>query len=363
MKLGFGLYRHHLTPSNYQFARQAGATHLVVHLVDYFRSAPEGARADQPTGGNNGWGHAGAPGEGVWTREQLAALRRDVNDAGLELHAIENLDPGVWHDILLDGPRRAEQIGHVQTIIRNMGAVGIPVLGYYFSLAGVAGRTRGRYARGNAEAVGMEGAVDQRPLPHGMVWNMVYDTAAPAGTLTAPTEDELWARRRRFLEEVLPVAEECGVILAAHPDDPPLPRIRETPRLVHREANYDRFAREPVSPANKLEFCCGTLAEMPGCDVYAMLEKHSAAGNLGYVHFRNVRGKAPEYKESFLDDGDIDMMRLMEILHRTNYQGVVIPDHAPLLQCDAPWHAGMAWAMGYIRAGMMALARRGTATS
>lgn len=352
MKLGFGLYRHHLTPTNYQFARQAGATHLVVHLVDYFRNKPESARADQPTGGADGWGHAGSVEEGVWSRDLLASLKRDINAEGLELHAIENLDPGIWHDILLDGPKRSEQIEHVKTIIRNMGSVGIPVLGYYFSLAGVAGRTRGRYARGNAVAVGMEGEIDTRPIPRGMVWNMVYDSDAPAGMLAPVAEEELWDRRRRFLEDVLPTAEECGVVLAAHPDDPPLPSIRSTPRLVHREANYDRFVQEPLSTSNKLEFCCGTLAEMPGCDLYGSLERHAAAGDIAYIHFRNVRGKAPNYKESFLDDGDIDMMRLIRILRDTGYGGVVIPDHAPQMECDAPWHAGMAWAMGYIKAAM-----------
>jgi mannonate dehydratase len=68
------------------------------------------------------------------------------------------------------------------------------------------------------------------------------------------------------------------------------------------------------------------------------------------VHFRNVRGKVPHYKETFVDDGEIDMPRIVQILRRNNFQGVLIPDHAPQMACGAPWHAGMAFALGYMRA-------------
>lgn len=354
MKLGFGLYAHQLTNANYRFARQAGATHLVVHLVDYFRNASGNARGDQPSGGLGGWGHAGDPDESTWSVERLRRLRADVEAEGLVLHAIENLDPAVWHDILLDGPKRAEQIERVRAILRNMGEAGIGTLGIYFSLAGVAGRTRGNYARGGAESVGMEGDVPDEPIPNGMVWNMVYDSTA-AGTMAPAGEEELWRRRRAFLADVLPAAQAAGVVVASHPDDPPLPTIRSTPRLVHRESDVDRLVADPAHPNNKLEFCCGTLAEMPGCDLYGTLERHARAGNVGYVHFRNVAGKAPSYRETFLDDGDADMLRLLRILRDAEYDGVAIPDHAPQMACDAPWHAGMAWAMGYIKAGMDAV--------
>ncbi|MEO8377353.1 MAG: mannonate dehydratase, partial [Candidatus Sumerlaeota bacterium] len=264
MKLGFGLYAHQLTIDNYRFARQAGATHVVAHLTDYFRQNVKNSRGDQPTGGSSGWGRAGNAEEGVWSIERLNSLKQDMATEGLVLHALENLDPAVWHDILLDGPKRSEQISRVKTILRNMGAAGIPILGIYFSLAGVAGRTRGRFARGSAESVGMEGHIPDEPIPHGMVWNMVYDEQAEPGFLPHLTHEELWARRRSFLEDVLPTAQEAGVIIASHPDDPPLPIIRQTPRLTHSESSFDKLIAEPNHPHNKLEFCCGTLAEMEG---------------------------------------------------------------------------------------------------
>jgi mannonate dehydratase len=97
-----------------------------------------------------------------------------VNAAGLVLEAIENFDPAHWHDVLLDGPKKREQMEGLKTIVRRVGEAGIPVLGYNFSLAGVAGRVTGPFARGGATSVGMDGPFDA-PMPRGMVWNMWYD--------------------------------------------------------------------------------------------------------------------------------------------------------------------------------------------
>lgn len=350
MKPGLGLYRHMLTRDNFRFARQIGATHIVAHLVDYFRSDAHAATDDQPTGDDRGWGRAGDP-DHLWTTGELIDLRRAIEAEGLKLEAIENFDPAHWHDVLLDGPRRDRQLDQCKTLIRRLGEAGIPVMGYNFSLAGVTGRATGPMARGGAEAVGVAGG-DDRPLPAGMVWNMIYDPAAPPGTLAAVTADELWHRYQIFLDAVLPVAEEAGVTLAAHPDDPPFVSLRGTPRLVHHPALWQRQIGLNPSPRNQVEFCVGTLAEMPDADVYQAVDDLSRQHRIGYVHLRNVRGRVPEYWETFLDDGETDMLRVLRILHRNGYEGVVIPDHTPRLTCAAPWHAGMAHAIGWILAAL-----------
>lgn len=353
MNLGLGLYRHMLNRENFQFARQAGATHIVAHLVDYFRDDANGGSNDQPTGTDRGWGLAGDSAQ-LWTFEELSALRREVEAAGLKLEAIENFDPAHWHDVLLDGPLRERHVENVKTILRRMGRAGIPIMGYNFSIAGVAGRTRGEYARGGAMSVGMEGGYDD-PMPNGMVWNMVYDRNAPAGTLPPVSPDELWRRLRAFLNEVLPVAEEAGVRLAAHPDDPPMPSLRGQPRLVYQPRFYQDLIDVNPSPANTLEFCIGSLAEMTEGDIYEVVDRYSRQRRLGYVHLRNVRGKVPHYRETFIDDGDVDMLRVLGILKRNGFDGVLIPDHTPRMSCAAPWHAGMAFAMGYMKAAMKAI--------
>jgi len=350
MKLGLGLYRHQLNAEHYRFARQCGCTHLVIHLVDYFRSSRSNLPGDQPVGDDSGWGLAGDPGK-MWSFEELSAIRRDINEAGLELEAVENFDPAHWHDVLLDGPQKARQLENLKQLIRDLGRVGIPVMGYNFSIAGVAGRVKGPFARGEAEAVGMEGPYD-KPLPNGMVWNMVYDRHAPPGTVPSATSEQLWSRLQDLLDALIPVAEEAGVTLAAHPDDPPMPTVRAQPRLVYQPHLYQKLLDLKPSPRNALEFCVGTLAEMTEGDLYAAVDQYSRQGRLAYVHLRNVRDKVPYYRETFIDEGAVDILRVLRILQRNNFKGVLIPDHAPQMSCGAPWHAGMAFALGYMRAGL-----------
>ena len=356
MKLGLGLYRHMLTRANFQFTRQAGATHVVAHLVDYFKGSAHNPKDNQPTGTGHGWGLAGDP-EQLWTVEELRDLRRAVEAEGLKLEAIENFDPAHWHDVLLDGPKRNQQLENVKTILRNLGRAGIPIMGYNFSIAGVCGRTTGPYARGGAMSVGMEGPLDE-PMPNGMVWNMVYDPNAPKGFVPPISSDELWRRFENFLREVLPVAEEANVKLALHPDDPPMPTMRGQPRLVYQPRLYQKVIDLNSSPANTLEFCLGTLAEMipqGRDDIYEAVEQYSRQKRLAYVHFRNVTGKVPFYRETFIDDGDVGMLRVLQILRRNGFNGVLIPDHTPQMSCGAPWHAGMAYALGYLRAALQGL--------
>jgi mannonate dehydratase len=353
MKLALGLYRHALTEENFRFARQCGCTHVVAHLVDYFKGGSHNHSDDQPTGGRQGWGYAGDP-ENLWSLEELQSLVAAAATEGLEIAAIENFDPAHWHDVLLDGPRRAKQMEGLKTMIRRIGQAGIPCMGYNFSLAGVAGRITGPFARGKAMAVGVHGG-DDAPLPNGMVWNMIYDPHAPAGTLAPITSDQLWQRAKRFLDELLPVAEEAGVTLAAHPDDPPFATLRQTPRLVYQPALYQKLLNLNASKSNALEFCVGSIAEMSEGDVYDAVEQYSAQGKLAYVHLRNVKGKIPNYREAFIDEGNVDMMRVLRILKKNNFEGVLIPDHTPQMACAAPWHAGMAYALGYMRAALQAL--------
>jgi mannonate dehydratase len=158
-----------------------------------------------------------------------------------------------------------------------------------------------------------------------------------------------------FLDEVIPVAEESEVVLAAHPDDPPMPSMRGQLRLVHQPHLYQRLIDLRPSRANALEYCLGSIAEMTNGDVYAATEQFSKQGKIAYVHFRNVCGKVPHYRETFVDDGDIDMIRVLQILKTSGFNGVLIPDHTPQMTCDAPGHSGMAYALGYMRGALQAI--------
>lgn len=346
MKLGLGLYYHMLNRQHFDFAKQCGCSHVVVHLVDYFNKGSQQDINNQPIGNGGGWGIAGksAP---CWELDALLRLKQEIEDAGLQWEAIENFDPADWYDMLLDGPQKGKQVELLKQHIRNVGKAGIPVIGYNFSLAGVCSRITGNFARGGASSVGMDG-VDERPIPNGMVWNMVYDTHAGSGYMPAISHEELWQRLQFFLQELVPVAEEAGVTLAAHPDDPPMPVVRNTPRLVYQPGMYQRLIDLYPSAHNKLEFCLGSLAEMTEGDIYEATRQY--ARHISYVHFRNVKGKVPHYREVFVDEGDIDMSTIIRILKEEKFEGVLIPDHTPQMSCEGSWYAGMAYALGYMKA-------------
>ena len=357
MKLGLGLYRDLLTPENLRFAKQAGCTHIVAHLPGHFTRGDKIITSDNAEAGF-GVSEADDP---IWSYEGLADLKALVNSEGLELEALENFAPAQWYDVLLDGPQRDAQMSHIKEIVRTLGRVGIPTMGYCFTLAGVYGRTEGEFARGGARSVGFTSPVE-KPIRGGMVWNMVYDVerfnrAAPGDVVAPVSSAEIWRRLEGFLDEMIPVAEEAGVKLAFHPDDPPLPVLRNTARLVTSGDHFQQVLDLKPSPVNTVEFCVGTISEMPGTDVYETVDRYSRGGKLAYVHLRNVHGKAPAYHETFVDDGDTDMIEVIRILHHNGFDGVLIPDHTPILECAAPWHAGMAHALGWMRAVMTMVER------
>ena len=347
MKIGLGFYRSQLTTDNFRFAVQAGASHVVAHLTNYFAGRDPKIFSGDP---RQGWGDCSA--DRLWTYDDLSALVGALKAEGLELAALENFSPKFWYDVLLDGPERAAQIEGLKQLIHDAGRAGIPCIGYNFSIAGVYGWTRGPYARGGANSVGygVGAAETDAPIPDGMVWNMRYRPERPGAPSVSLSDAELWERLQRFLADVIPVAEEAGVTLAAHPDDPPVELLRGTPRLVNRPEKYDRLMSLVPSPRNGLELCLGSLQEMPGGEIYSHVRRFARSGRIGYIHFRNVKGKVPRYVESFVDDGDIDMAEVVRILRDEHYDGVLIPDHTPEMSCEASWHAGKAFALGYMKA-------------
>jgi len=347
MKIGLGLYRDSLTPDNFQFARQAGATHIVAHMTNYFQGKDPSISSGDDT---EGWGDCS--GDHLWSYDEMAALVASVKGAGLQLAAIENFSPRFWSDILLGGPDRAAQMEGMKKLICDAGRAGVPCFGYNFSIAGVWGWQRGPFARGGAESVGFDSTCinPDLPMPDGLVWNMRYRKARAGAAPVTVSSDELWQRLTAFLQEIVPVAEEAGVILAAHPDDPPAESLRGAARLVNRPEKYDRLLNIVDSPSNGLELCLGSLQEMPGGAIYEHVRRFARRERIGYIHFRNVKGKVPKYVETFVDEGDIDMAEIIRILRDETYEGVMVPDHTPGMTCAASWHAGMAYALGYMRA-------------
>ncbi len=354
INLGLGLYKSLLTDDNFRFAKQAGASHIVVQLVDYIKGGDNPSLTQNYLGG---WGTTHNEHK-PWTFDELKSIKQQIEGHGLVWEAIENFDPSHWYDVLLDGPKKDQQLEQIKRTIQYMGRLGIPVMGYYFSLAGVWGWTGKPSGRGQARSIEFDAsAIDtQQPIPDGMVWNMTYNPDAKGNAIEPVGREEMWQRLQYFLDRILPVAEENNVKLVAHPDDPPLPELRRTARLFYTHTEYEKLLQVNPSPANGFEFCMGTLQEMVDGDIYDLLAKYAKTDRIGYIHFRNVVGKVPHYREAFVDEGDIDMIKTLRILKENEWNGVLIPDHTPEMTCGAPWHAGMAYALGFMRGAINSLA-------
>jgi mannonate dehydratase len=356
VRVGLTLHGKLLSEDGARFASQLGVSDVVVHLTDYARGSDNQAWL---AGGGVGPVNGDCVDAPLWSYQQMADLVAMLGRHGLKIAAMENISPNFWSDILLDGPQKRAQMERLKRLVRDAGRAGIPVIGYYFSLAGVWGWQRKRLARGGAmTAVFALDEIDAAsPIPDGMLFNMRYREGRPGADAVTVSEDELWQRLEWFLKELVPVAEEADVRLAAHPDDPPVERLRGTARLVNSHAKYDRLLALAPSPANALEFCVGTLAEMrDGQEIYRTTRRFARAGAIAYVHFRNVRGRVPHYVEAFVDDGDVDMAEIVRVLAEEGFDGVLIPDHVPELDCPAPWHAGHAYTVGYMKALVAAVA-------
>ncbi|HEV7248068.1 MAG TPA: mannonate dehydratase [Shinella sp.] len=338
-----------LNRDNARFAQQLGIKDVVVHLGRYPR-----VEDSEPylSGGQPGPILGDCSRHARWTYDDMKDVVDMLGEHGLTVAAMENFAPNFWSDILLDGPNKRQQMYGLKRLVEDAGRAGIKVIGYNFSIAGVWGWRRLPVGRGGAVTSVFDTASfdAQAPIPDGMVWNMRYRPAVPGAAPVSVSESELWQRLEWFLKELVPVAEAAGVKLAAHPDDPPMETLRGTARLVNQPAKYDRLLSVIDSPSNALEYCIGSLQEMTTGNIYDTTRRFARSGRIAYVHFRNVKGKVPRYEETFVDNGDVDMAEIVRILRDESFDGVMVPDHVPDVHSNAPWHAGMAYTIGYMRA-------------
>ena len=339
MKLGLGVRNGFFNHEYLSFAQQLGVTHIIV-----FRPGEELLPSSK---------------DGYWSLDDLLAMKKMAAKYNIEIGGMENFKLNHWDQIVLKGPGREQQMECVKRTISNLGKAGIPIMGYNFSIAGVWGRVDGPNARGGAISPRCAREVsppEDTPIPNGTFMNFVIRPDAPKGFLEPVTSEEMWDRVKWFLERILPVAEEAGVSLAAHPEDPPIPVLRGMGRMLIRPEYYDRLFSIVPSDNIKVEFCQGTFAEMPGVDVYESIEKFASINKIAYVHFRNVRGKYPDYREVFVDEGDVDMVKALKLYKKHGFDGIFMPDHTPAFTaCPESPYAATAHAIGYMKGIMQAL--------
>ncbi len=265
-------------------------------------------------------GHAS---EAPWAYGPLALLRQEIEDAGLRLTVIEDNPP--MDRLRLGLPGREEELEHILELLRTMGRLGIEVLCYNWMAVVPWSRTSSAIpTRGGAQATGFDLAT----------W-----TSAPDAPSAPVAEERLWESLAWFLERAVPVAEEAGVRLALHPDDPPLSPLRGIGRIIRSLDAYDRVFDLQPSVANGMTMCQGNVALMTD-DLPSAIGRFGSQGRIHFVHFRDVRGTPERFVETFVDDGPTDMAACIRAYLDCGVDAPLRTDHSPALTGDSWTVAG-----------------------
>jgi mannonate dehydratase len=309
MKLMDALAWSEVTDENLNFMKAIGVDCLLVMVP------PEFADGRDPT-------------------DEFRRMKRFVTEHGLELHVLHS--GGLPRDQIVYGlPGREQQLDGWCKVLRAIGAAGVPATATtFFAIRHF--RTPSTLGRGGARL---------------STWNYEeFLTDPPQYPGKEITEERMWESIAGFLQRVVPVAEEAGVRIALHPDDPPVPEpLGGAARIVVSLENYQRIFALAPSPANGMLFCQGCVAEM-GENVYEAIRTIGGQGKIVFVHFRNIRGTRYNFQEVFIDEGDVDMLRAMETYRDAGFQGPFMMDHTPGIPHPSGSWAGRAYANGYIRA-------------
>jgi mannonate dehydratase len=295
--------------------------------------------------------------EGYWSLPELRALRDRCDADGLAIDGIENVPLAHFWKIQRGVAGRDEQIDNYCKTIRNLAAVGIDLLGYNFLATYVWRTSMAASGRGGARVTSFD--LDAAGAGNALAGYRL----TPAEPLAEPlTAEQMWANHRYFLDAVLPVAEQVGVRLALHPDDPPVDEPLGGAARIFTSPAALVAAREQArsSPSWGLNFCLGTVSEMAGEEsINEVIDTLGAAGAIFYVHFRDVQGTVPRFSECFLGEGNFDPARVIRRLHEVGFDGFLIDDHVPAMVGDpdtwgdtspeAYCSRGRAHAIGYLQ--------------
>jgi len=287
----------------------------------------------------------------LWTSGDKAnygyfASRRELfENAGLKIYGFGNSSVHNQDAIVLNLPNRDEKIEEYKRYIRALGKAGIPYTTYAHMGNGI-WSTEAEETRGGARARAFNldkaqeghwgGETYRMPLTHGREY----------------TEEEIWDNFIYFIKQAAPVAEEAGVMIGIHPDDPPVPELGGIPRCIFSSfEGYKRALEIADSPNVGMCLCVGCWlegGELMGKDVFETIHYFGGMGKLFKVHFRNVNEPLPHFVETFLDNGYMDMYKVMKALREVDFKGVAIPDHIPGMTNNH--RVGTAYSIGYMKA-------------
>ena len=263
----------------------------------------------------------------------LKSIRDRFAEAGFTLYALEG-DEFDMHRIKLGLPGRDGDLERYRNMLGNMGRLGIKLLCYNF-MAGIGWfRTKTDLPeRGGALTSGFSLRDIDNDLPLRI------------------TEEEMWRNYEYFLDAVLPAAEEAGVRIALHPDDPPVSPLLGYSRILTSADAFRRVLQLSRSPAHGITFCQATFRCM-GEDVFQLI--HEFGEKIFFLHFRDSAGTKENFRETFHDNGPTDMVRLLKCMADAVPDCLVRPDHTPTMAGESNENAGYAmlgniFAVGYIK--------------
>jgi len=275
-----------------------------------------------------------------WGMDIILSLKETVENAGLNFDVIESVP--VHEDIKLGLPTRDKYIENYKENIRNLGKAGVKVICYNFMP--VFDWTRTQLDKvlddgSTALVYYVDQIKDMDPLTGELSlpgWDSSYTKESLKEVFdkySKITKEDLWNSLEYFLKEIIPVAEEAGVKMAIHPDDPPYD-IFGLPRIITNEENLDRFLKLVDSEYNGLTFCTGSLGSGSFNDVVKMIDKYAAQRRIHFMHVRNVKlldDGGFEESAHYSPCGSLDLVEIMKALHKHNYEGYLRPDHGRMI--------------------------------
>lgn len=304
------------------------------------------------------------PGMSRWEQQDVRRLVERVEDAGLRLEAIENVPVHFYEKVMLGTNGRDAQIENYIATMRAVAGAGVPILGHHFMPNSVWRTNRGALGRGDAACTAFDMQVVEQTHSRDDLLKFLPTQLGAQSAMPLLDEDAAISESTMeenylyFMRAVLPVAEEIGLKLALHPDDPPMPSLGGVARLFHNPENFKRVCEQiGDSPAWGLDLCLGSVSEMSGGadDVHDMIAYFGQRQKIFYIHFRDVQGTVPSFRECFLGEGNFDPCAVMQQLVDVGFDGFIIDDHVPHMIDDTGWgHRARAQAVGYLQ-GLLAM--------
>lgn len=275
----------------------------------------------------------------TWPVEKIAALKARIESVGLAFDVIESVP--VHEDIKLGKPSRDRLIANYQQSIRNLAQCGLKVICYNFMP--VFDWTRTTLAKkledGSTTLAFSTKEVEEIDISKGISlpgWDSSYkpeELRALLDEYASVGEEKLWENLAYFLKAIIPVAEEVGIKMAIHPDDPPRP-IFGLPRIVKNRDDLARLIQIVDTPANGLTLCSGSLGAGPENNVEALVREFGGMGRIHFAHLRNVKiTPQGDFEETAhrSDCGSLDMAAIVKAYYDVGFTGYVRPDHGRMI--------------------------------